>query len=164
MGGAVAAIGLGLQIIGGITNANAQREQGQAQEEAYKAQQEAYNMQADEILLQGQSDTKNLRTQTESLKATQKTQMAANGMFANSATYEDILSDTAYREKLDELTIEDNANRQAAIARKSGAAAAKAGANAARAGEMGMFGSLLGTASQVADSWYQWKKTSKGAA
>jgi archaellum component FlaF (FlaF/FlaG flagellin family) len=133
-------------VVGAIVDAN-------GKQQAANAQKDAYNMQADNILAQGQSDIANLRTKTDSLKSTQQTEMAANGMFSNSASYEDILSDTAYREKLDELTIEDNANRQAAMARKGAS-------NAAAAGSTAVASSLLGSATQIADSWDQWTKTS----
>jgi hypothetical protein len=106
--------------------------------------------QAKQIRSQAKLDIETLRNQTEELKGVQTTTMAANGVYSNSGVYADILTDTAYKERLDELAIEEAANAQAKAARK--------------AGTMGAVGSLLGGASQIANSWNAWKRTSKGAA
>ncbi len=140
--------GMGLESLGGFFNAYSQYQQG-------LMEQDMYNFQADQILKQGESEAEAVRRRGNKLMASQRAAMAASGMSLDSVTADDITYTTARDISLDELTIKYNAQLEALQSRQ-------AGKNAKRAGRTQGLTSLVGTATQVKDSWDQWKKTSQG--
>ncbi|HBF39771.1 MAG TPA: hypothetical protein DDW50_20965 [Firmicutes bacterium] len=146
--GTLQGIGSAANMIGGFYSAYSQLQQGQMQ-------QDMNNFQADQILQQGDEQAKAVKKQGQQTLASQQAAMAANGMALDSATAEDISYDTLEKSSLDELLIKYNANVNAFQARQ-------AGKNARTASKINAANTLMGTATQVADSWNQWAKTSKG--
>ncbi len=144
----VQGVGSTASMIGGIYSAYAQMQQGQMQ-------QDMYNFQADQILQQGEEQAKAVRKQGRQVLASQQAAMAANGMALDSVTADDISYDTLKQSSLDELLIKYNANVNAFQARQ-------AGKNAKTAARINATNTLIGSATQVADSWNQWAKTSRG--
>lgn len=140
--------GMGMEAFGGLVGAYNQYQQGAMESDMY-------NFQADQILEQGKSQAEALNRRGKQIMSTQKAAMAANGMSLDSVTADDIVYDTANQIALDELTIKYNANLEAFQSRQGGK-------NAKRAGRTQGMTTLLGTASQVSDSWKEWKKTSQG--
>lgn len=140
--------GMGLEALGGFFNAYSQYQQG-------AAEQDMYNFQADQILKQGESEAEAVRRRGNKLMSSQRAAMAASGMSLDSVTADDIAYTTARDISLDELTIKYNAQLEALQSRQ-------AGRSAKRAGRTRGFTTLAGTATQVKDSWDQWKKTSQG--
>jgi hypothetical protein len=89
--------------------------------------------------------------------AAQKAAMAANGVYSDSATSNDIISDTIDKRAIDEAMVRYNADRaiwqtrRSAINQKIGLSSQESdyrikGANAKAAGKIGAFGTLVGGA------------------
>ena len=140
--------GLGLEALGGFFNAYSQYQQG-------LMEQDMYNFQAEQILKQGESEAEAVRRRGNKLMASQRAAMAASGMSLDSVTADDITYTTARDIALDELTIKYNAQLEALQSKQAGRSAKKAA-------RIQAFNTLVGTAQQMSDSWYEWKKTSQG--
>jgi hypothetical protein len=140
--------GMGLEALGGFFNAYSQYQQG-------TAEQDMYNFQADQILMQAQSESEMVRRRGDRILSSQRAAMAASGMSLDSVTADDIAYSTEKDIALDELMIKYNAQLESWQARQ-------AGKNAKKAARIQAFNTLVGTAQQMSDSWYEWKKTSQG--
>ncbi len=154
--------GQALNIGGGVFSALQAYQQGKAEGAYYDFQAGQYDRQARDVMTQAHEDTVLFREGIKRLSGTQRAQLAAGGM-AGSQTAMELISDTARQAELDALAIKYNANLKAEEARTQAEFARMSARNARAAGRAAMFTSLIGTAGQVADYWYQWKQTSKGA-
>ncbi|KAA5926352.1 hypothetical protein F1536_12430 [Achromobacter xylosoxidans] len=122
--------------------------------------------QAQDAIRQGQEQEQQSRLRYAGTKGAQRAALAANGVALDEGSAVDILSSTDYANEMDAQTIQANAARSAWGYRTQGAnysdnaASLRAGAGAVSPGSAaGM--SLLGSAGQVAGSWYQYSKATK---
>lgn len=118
---------------------------------------------AQSALLAGQREEQSSRLRTAQLKSTQRTGMAANGIDLGSDTALNILTTTDLMGEADANTIAANAVRSAWGYRTQGAnyKAEAAGARATASGispTTAAASSLLGSAGNVASSWYSLNK------
>ncbi len=122
--------------------------------------------QAQDAIRQGQEQEQQSRLQYATTKSTQRAALAANGVALDEGSAVDILTSTDYMNELDTSTIQANAARSAWGYRTQGsgysdnATALRAGAGAVSPGSAAGL-SLLGSAGQVSQSWYQYSKVSK---
>jgi hypothetical protein len=122
---------------------------------------------AQSALMQGEREEQKSRLQTAQLKSTQRTAMAANGIDLGEGSAAQVLTSTDLMGEIDASTIKANAARSAwgyrtqAVNEQNQATMSRAAASAISPGGYA-FGSLLGSAGDVAKSWYQFKK--EGAA
>ncbi|EGP43107.1 hypothetical protein AXXA_27965 [Achromobacter insuavis AXX-A] len=122
--------------------------------------------QAQDAIRQGQDQEQQSRLQYASTKSSQRAALAANGVALDEGSAVDILTSTDYANEMDTSTIRANAARNAWGYRTQGAnyrdnaTALKAGAGALNSGSAAGL-SLLGSAGQVAQGWYQYSKATK---
>lgn len=125
-------------------------------------------------MLAGEQDAHKIQLGASQLKSHQKVSLAANGIDLSSDTAQQILNTTDVMSEADVNTVQTNAVRQAWGYRMQGEAAmgrarteaanesAQAGRSAAASSaidpNMSYKTSLLGSAGQVAGSWYQYSK------
>ena len=118
---------------------------------------------AKQELERGSFQEKQVRLQSENLKSSQRAAMAANGIMLGEGTAADIIKSTDYMTEMDVDTVRANAAR-AAFGYRTQGMNYRAQAGAARAGADGVSpwlqtsASLLGSAGNVATSWYQVNK------
>lgn len=179
-----AAAVIGMNIVGGAYAYESQMKQGKSQQAYYNYLAKANDVQAQEVERTAETQTgliqdaarvesRNLTRQGKRLAGTQKAVQAANGVGGGSVTSEDIERDTMTREELDQAALRFNADSRAWETLTSAKATARglrqqgiqfqyAGANAMEAAKINANTSLLGSATNVADSWYKWNRTSVG--
>lgn len=122
--------------------------------------------QAQDAIRQGQEQEQQSRLQYATTKSTQRAALAANGVALDEGSAVDILTSTDYMDEMDASTIQANAARSAWGYRTQGtnysdnAKSLRAGAGALNSGSAAGL-SLLGSAGQVAQGWYQYSKVSK---
>lgn len=130
-----------------------------AQAQASAAEQVARNNQqmaeyaAEDAQRRGEKEVQETQRRAAQLRGTQRSMMAARGLDLSVGTPADILDQTEFFASQDVATSRTNARREAWAVRADAAnqsAAARAEASRLR---MGSFGSLLGTATSVADKW-----------
>lgn len=167
------AIAIGGAVLGTVVGAVGQIQEGQALKEqaAYQAAVARNNQilaerAAQDALDRGKIEEQRQRSATKQLQGRQRAVLAANGVVVDVGSALDITSDTAAIGELDALTIRSNAEREALGFRTQGmnfqaeADLAKAkGEAASQAGYMGAMGTLLSGGGQVAQKWYNFKKT-----
>ena len=122
--------------------------------------------QAQDAIRQGQDQEQSSRLQYAATKGKQRAALAANGVALDEGSAVDILTSTDYANEMDASTIQANAARSAWGYRTQGtsysdnAASLRAGAGAVSSGSSAGL-SLLGSAGQLATSWYQNSKATK---
>ncbi|BEU88671.1 hypothetical protein TAMA11512_21350 [Selenomonas sp. TAMA-11512] len=163
-------VGSGLQLMGGITAAKAQRNYHNANADYLNSMGElntimtenavdsvAHNagMQASEARIKGLSTTK-----------AQKAAMASRGLASNSFTYQNLLDDSITRSEMDALAIQYNADVQMQnlratnkiqVAQYKGQAAGERAA-----GKIAYYSGILSAGSQFANNMLSWGQTSMG--
>jgi hypothetical protein len=147
-------ISAGIAAVGSVQQANAQRKAGEAQAKML-------NKEAESSMDAASRNMRDLSTESERLKGRQRAAMATSGSAGE--TYFDVLADTAYQAKKDEVAIAYDANLkhwQSSTEAKFAKAGAK---NAYTSGVLQGMGTLIGGMSNVSDAWSRWKKTSAGA-
>jgi hypothetical protein len=118
---------------------------------------------AQSTLLAGQAAEQRTRLQTAQFKSRQRVAMGASGTALDEGSNAEILKTTDYMGEIDADTVAANAVRAAwgyrtqATNYKAGATMARSAADAVSPGAA-LATSLLGSASQVASSWYSAKK------
>lgn len=122
--------------------------------------------QAQDAIRQGQEQEQSSRLQYAATKGTQRAALAANGVALDEGSAVDILTSTDYLNEMDASTIQANAARSAWGYRTQGtnyrdnATSLRAGAGAISPGSAaGM--SLLGSASQMSQTWYRNSQATK---
>lgn len=119
--------------------------------------------QAQDAIRSGQLEEQGVRMQAAAVKASQRASMAANGIALDEGSAVDVLTSTDYLEERDALTVRDNALKSAWGYRTQGTNFADSARNA-RAGAKAISPtaaaatSLLGSAGQVASTWYGMNK------
>lgn len=122
--------------------------------------------QAQDAIRQGQDQEQQSRLRYATTKSTQRAALAANGVALDEGSAVDILTSTDYMNEMDASTIQANAARSAWGYRTQGtnysdnSTALRAGAGAISSGSAAGL-SLLGSAGQVSQSWYQYSKATK---
>lgn len=115
---------------------------------------------AQSTLLTGQREEQKSRIATANLKGKQRAALAANGVDLGVGSAENVLTTTDYMGEVDANTIATNAvmsawgYRTQAVNETNKARSSRA-ASSAISPESAMFTSLIGSAGQVAPSWYQ---------
>ncbi|MCM2575061.1 virion core protein, T7 gp14 family [Achromobacter xylosoxidans] len=152
--------------MGASNSAKAQRAGLEYQADVAANNAQIAEWQAQDAIRQGQEQEQQNRLRYAATKGTQRAALAANGVALDEGSAVDILSSTDYANEMDAQTIQANAARSAWGYRTQGAnysdnaASLRAGAGAVSSGSAaGM--SLLGSAGQVAGSWYQYSKSTK---
>lgn len=144
------AAGAASQTVGSFYAAKAQRDQ-------MKLQADMADMQARQALLAGEREQQRSRMTTANLKSRQTVAMAANGVALDSGTPNAVLTSTDVMGEIDARTIEQNAVMQA-WGYRTEAAMDRARAKSINPA-LSAATTLLGSATQVASTWYRFKKT-----
>lgn len=158
--------GMGASMVGASNSAKAQQSNLDYQAEVSANNAQIAEWQAQDAIRQGQQQEQQSRLQYAAMKGTQRAALAANGVALDEGSAVDILTSTDYMNEMDASTIRANAARTAWGYRTQGtnysdnAAALRAGASASSpASAAGL--SLLGSAGQVAGSWYRYSQAAK---
>lgn len=158
--------GAGASAVGASNSAKAQQAGLNYQADVAANNAQIAEWQAQDAIRQGQVQEQQSRLQYAATKGTQRAALAANGVALDEGSAVDILASTDYMNEMDAATIQANAARSAWGYRTQGAnysdnaTALRAGAGAVSPGSAAGL-SLLGSAGQVAGSWYQYSKASK---
>lgn len=137
----------------GTMSAVGQYQQGQAAEQVARNNQQMAEYAAEDAQRRGEKEVQETQRRAAQLRGTQRSMMAARGLDLSVGTPADILDQTEFFAAQDVATSRTNARREAWAVRADAAnqgAAARAEASRLR---MGSYGSLLGTATSVADKW-----------
>jgi hypothetical protein len=176
---ALLALSIGLQVVGGIGSAQSSLQQGYDQKHYYYYMADVNDRQASAVegsarkAVTYAQDTaarqsKQLSDAVKSVEGTQAAAMAANGVGGGSATAEDVAVDTMNKSMLDQLAIRysadmesskivDDAKIQADDLRSTARLNRMSGDNALRSGQTNALTSIIGSAGNVASSWYGYK-------
>lgn len=165
-------ISLGTQVMGGITSATGayygaqgQRATLGAQAAIGEANARISELGAQAALRDGQQSIATATAKYGQLAGAQRAAMAANGVALGEGSAADVAASTEFLKEQDKTTLEINAMR-AAFGQRQQAANQTSQANMARANAAGLsaggaaFTSLLGSATKVASTWYQFSKDS----
>jgi len=164
-------LGMMLQGLGAMAQAQGQRHaaRAKADEYRYQAQVDDNNRKvalwkAQDAKDRGAKEEAAFRTKVAQLKGRQKSALAASGVEIGDGSALDILGDTAALGELDALTIRSNAEREAyeqkvnASNLAANASMKRMGANnAIIAGKIGSMTSLLSGASSIASKWQSYE-------
>lgn len=160
-------LAIGLQGLGALSSANAA--QGAAESSKIQLNASAAlgdinarmsELSAQSAILAGQREEQKSRLATANLKSRQRVSMAANGIDLGVGTGEQILTSTDLMGEIDADTIRGNAIKSAwgyrtqGVNQQSQARMQRASADAINPGQA-FTTSLIGSASQVAASWYR---------
>jgi hypothetical protein len=176
---------MGAQVVGGIASADASEKQGRSQQRYYdylagqneitaKETLKAADQQTTFIQDDAAGQTKLVRASGRLAAGAQRAALAANGVSLSSVSAEDLARDSFNREELDAEAVRHNADTKSYETQMQASMTAKSlrsqavgyrmgGANAAEAGRLNAQTSLLGTATSVANTYYGYSQTSKGA-
>lgn len=150
----IGAIGVGINLIGGVRNAQAERAAGAYQQQTANRNAAIEDMQVADALSRGAIEEDRQRQRTRQRIGSQRAALAANFLDLGAGTAVDLVSETAAFGEQDALTIRSNAAReawghrvQAGNYRQEGKMARAAGKNAAR-------GTLLTSFSNAFSSGY----------
>lgn len=166
----------GLMAVSGAYSANAQYQQGLAQSRMYEYQAEVNRQEAAAALKRGESQSNLIQESSKAegrkqkmgaaeVSAAQKAALAANGIDLGSGTAQDISLNTFNKSKMDELGIRYNADVKSWSAQtdasyqnwsslNSATQNQFAAKNAKVAGKQQAIGTLLGTASQIGQTFF----------
>jgi hypothetical protein len=155
-------IGATTSLIGGVSNAYSQYNQGQAMQSMHNTQARSLDIAADSEINNGLLQSTKFQRNINQFTANQKASMAANGVDSNSGTNTDVQTSTASQAELDRLTILYNANLKAWGLNQQAGQERIAGKNSTAAGATNATSTLIGSAGQFADIWNKWRMTSMG--
>lgn len=163
------------QVMGGVASAYGAYGQAQAQKATLGAQAAIADanariseLGAQAALRDGQQSIATATAKYGQLAGAQRAAMAANGIALGEGSAADVAASTEFLKEQDKTTLEINAMR-AAFGQRQQAANQTSQANMARANAAGLsaggaaFTSLLGSATKVAGTWYQFSKDSGGS-
>lgn len=153
--------GMAMTMGGGIYNAVNANNQGKAEQAYFDYTAQLQEEQAKSIGWAANYQMSNVQQQARQTMSTQRAIAAANGQ-GDSISTSNLIADTAYQAKLDELAIDYNSKLQMWDLQNQANMSRVAGKNARKAGRAKAYSTLIGSAGQVADQWYNWKKTSRG--
>ncbi|MCY1201811.1 hypothetical protein D9M72_132820 [compost metagenome] len=155
--------GTAASMVGASNSAKAEQNSLNYQAEVSANNAQIAEWQAQDAIRQGQQQEQQSRLQYAAMKGMQRAALAANGVALDEGSAVDILTSTDYLNEMDASTIRSSAARTAWGYRTQGAnysdneKALRAGAGAISSGSAAGL-SLLGSAGQVADSWYRYSK------
>lgn len=165
-----AATSLALMAAGAASNVVGSYQSARGQQSAlrYQADIADQNVRIAELgaqseLMRGQREEQATRLKTAQLKSSQRARLAANGIDLGEGNAADILTSTDYMGEVDANTVAANAVRSAwgyrtqGMNAKNDALMKRATADGISPGTAA-FGTLLGSAGQVAGSWYSLNK------
>jgi hypothetical protein len=166
---ALQGFGMGMQLMGGIGSARANRDYHNANASYLESMNELNQIQANQAIestLQvGGRNSSAVRNKGISLAKTQRAAMASHGL-SQSATYQNILDDTITRSERDAMAVMYNADVQAKNIRTNAALQQaqylSQAAQEKAAGRIAYRAGILSTIGQFADSWAKWSDTSQG--
>lgn len=153
-------------VSGGISayyGARSQKSGLQFQSEMGEINARLSDLSAKQALVQGEREEQKVRMASGQVKAGQRVALAANGIDMTSATAQAQLTTTDVLGEIDAMTVKENAIRSAwgyrtqATNARTEAMVQRSMADGISAGRVA-FSSLLGSAGQVAGSWYQMNK------
>lgn len=157
---ATSVIGAGMGAIGSVNQGKAASNAAQYQAAVARNNMAVADWQAQDALARGRVVEQNQRFKTSQIQGAQRAAAGASGVEVNTGSPAALVADTAMLGELDALTIRSNAERDAygykVQARNFGAQANIAdneSRSAKRAGELGMYTSLIGGVTSVADKW-----------
>lgn len=163
------------QVMGGVASAYGAYGHAQAQKATLGAQAAIADanariseLGAQAALRDGQQSIATATAKYGQLAGAQRAAMAANGIALGEGSAADVAASTEFLKEQDKTTLEINAMR-AAFGQRQQAANQTSQANMARANAAGLsaggaaFTSLLGSATKVAGTWYQFSKDSGGS-
>jgi len=155
--------GAGQAAVGAYFNASGQKTTLNAQADIDDINARLQEMTAQSELLSGQRQEQQSNITYESLKSSQKTAFAANGIDLSSETPVNVMTSTDTVKEWDAATIAANATRSAFGARQTGLTYSNRARGARAQAEainpfMSATGSLISSAGTVASSWYTLKK------
>lgn len=173
----------GMQIAGGYEQAQAEKRAAQDKQSYYNFLADQNERQANTVLVRGEQtatsiaetsaiDQNMAERQSRVVEGAQKAAEGASGT-AGSVSAEDIARDTNRTHEMDMNALrfdadskiwatKTQASDQARSLRDQAASMRIAGSNARTAGDTAATGTLLGTATSVADNWYRYGQTSMG--
>lgn len=143
-----AGAGLALMGAGTLLNFQAQKAQGEAQKQAAYFNAQENERYAKDVLIQASKDQKQLRANFRRDEASNLASVGSAGIqFSGSAL--DVLRDNARMMEADVDRIQDNAEREAAAARRGATQMRRSGRSAKRAGDMGAVATLFSGGAQT---------------
>jgi hypothetical protein len=162
-GVAVAAVGVGVTVMGQSAAADAQKQALDYQAAVSRNNAILAGRASDDALARGQVAEQNAAMAGKQLVGKERASLASNGVDVNSGSALDITTDTAGQNKLDQLTIVSNAQREAlGFQAQGGNFDANAALQTASADNASNFGVSAGTAlsglGSVASKWYDFNK------
>lgn len=167
---ATTAVAGALTAVGQVQQASAQKGQAKYQAAVARNNQIMAERAAKDAEERGRVDELNRRIQTRQLIGRQRASLAANGVEVGSGSAIDIISDSALIGEVDALTIRNNAAREAQGFRYQGANYGSEARlydaqrrNISAALPFAVGGTVLGTAGQVSDQWYNYYGASSSA-
>lgn len=128
-------------------------QQGRAARQVARNNQIMAEYAAQDAERRGEEDAMQVRRKAAQIKGAQRSRMAASGLDLGVGTAQELQDQTDFFGAQDEATARNNARRGAWSARAQGNAAAAQGRFDAQNSNLQAFGTLLGTASQVAGKW-----------
>lgn len=147
---------LGAQAAGGAAQTVGSFYAAKSQQSQFRLQADMADLQARQALLAGEREQQRSRLATGALKSRQIVTMAANGVDLSSGTPNAVLTSTDVMGQIDANTIEQNALMEA-WGYRTEASMDRARAKSISPG-MAAGTTLLGSATQVASSWYSFNK------
>jgi len=154
-------VSAGIGAVGNLVQMGSSIASGSAQRKYNEEIAQSAEKQAQAIGDQAHWDILRLRDDVSQFTAGQRAVQAASGMAGSQSALE-VLSDTERQARMDEMTIQRNADLQRWQMTDQARLAREAGKNAYTAGWLGAGSSLLGAAGSVADIWARWSPTSRG--
>lgn len=103
----------GLGLAGGFMQASAMREQGEFQARQYESNARIAELEAADAEARGSKEAAQVRRKGEQVQGAQRASFAAQGVDVNSGSAADLQAETAYLTKQDEITVTNNAWREA---------------------------------------------------
>lgn len=169
--GTVATVaGAGVSYMSSQASASAASKQAEYNAQVAKNNQAIADQAAKDAVTKAQVSQQTKADQTNALLGRQKVALAANGVEVNTGSAVDLQSDTKAAGTLDELTIQNNAAREAAGYTNqstnyatTAAADEAASADALSSGNLKGEASLLSASSQVASQWYNYTSGTKSS-
>lgn len=172
-------VGTGIQAVGGMKAANAQKKAGKLQREAMESQADladfnanVADLQADDAVMRGELEEQRFRGLVRGAVGAQRVGFAAGNIDVSTGSAVDVQADAATLGELDALTIRSNARREAwgykvqatdyrkrgEIARKEGVYLEKGAASQATATRINTAAGVIGNTSSILATRYGFGK------
>lgn len=154
-------ISLGTTVLGGITSANAARQEGAIAQQVANNNATIMEYQATDAKRRADEEAIAIRRKASQLSGTQRAAMAARGLDLTGGTPAQLLGETDFFGEQDVQTARYNGEVEAWGKRASASNTRAGGAAAAAAGRTQAFSTLLTTGGSVAEKWYRYKGPSE---